>query len=476
MSAPLDLDPADEADLVALADSFLSPCRGARSSKHVLQPTHGGGLLAVSDARWRSWRPAPCPSAALLQRLGASRAGGPCGRVQSTRRRAPAAGRAAAAPVARQLGEQPGLPCGADSAGAVVQLAGRAGGRRTRGRRSRTRRSGAPGPQRVVVRRPPHRPPCASGSPARRRDSACSISSACRQPFMPRPSMCGASERPSRRSSAATPAQSSKVGARSTCRRGPSSKRRAHAGADDDQRHADVVVERRALSGRQAVLSQVVAVVGAEHHVGLVGDPLRRERRCGGGRSARRAPVRSAPGARGAVLQPGQRAPVRAGRWPEPLRAPPGSIERCPRAMAARGRTCAVAGRRCVRPSAHEAGDFRKGPWQADRRINRTPRRASTSVMQSAPGVRSTDAARRTSCSRSRRSPTPLTNHPSQPGSTRSRRRVAVDVLAHHGRAVARPRRAIPRCASAPLPAERPVAALGRRVREDLGLVRGTVR
>src|SRR5262249_49508737 len=50
-----------------------------------------------------------------------------------------------------------------------------------------------------------------------------------------------------------------------------------YAGAGHDQRHADGGVEGGRLAGGQPVLAHVVAVVGAEHEVGLVGDAGRGE-------------------------------------------------------------------------------------------------------------------------------------------------------------------------------------------------------
>ena len=56
-----------------------------------------------------------------------------------------------------------------------------------------------------------------------------------------------------------------------------------NAGAGDDQRDADVGVERGLLAADQPVLAEVVAVVGAEHDVGLVGEVFGGERGFGVG-------------------------------------------------------------------------------------------------------------------------------------------------------------------------------------------------
>ena len=42
----------------------------------------------------------------------------------------------------------------------------------------------------------------------------------------------------------------------------------------DDQRHVDVCVERGLLAGMQPVLAHVVAVVRAEHEIGVLGQAL----------------------------------------------------------------------------------------------------------------------------------------------------------------------------------------------------------
>lgn len=82
MSEPLDLDPADEADLVALADGCLSPCRSPEVEARVAaDPAVAAALGRQRRALALLAADAPCPSAALLERLGANRA--PYGRVAS---------------------------------------------------------------------------------------------------------------------------------------------------------------------------------------------------------------------------------------------------------------------------------------------------------------------------------------------------------------------------------------------------------
>jgi hypothetical protein len=83
MSEPLDLDPADEADLVALADGCLPPRRTAEVEARVAADA---GVAAALGCQRRALAllagDAPCPSAALLERLGAVAADrAACGRL-----------------------------------------------------------------------------------------------------------------------------------------------------------------------------------------------------------------------------------------------------------------------------------------------------------------------------------------------------------------------------------------------------------
>ena len=81
MSEPLDLDPADEADLVALADGCLPACRSAEVEARVAaDPAVAAALGRQRRALALLAADAPCPSAALLERVGAA-ARAPCGRV-----------------------------------------------------------------------------------------------------------------------------------------------------------------------------------------------------------------------------------------------------------------------------------------------------------------------------------------------------------------------------------------------------------
>ena len=80
--------------------------------------------------------------------------------------------------------------------------------------------------------------------------------------------------------SGVAPASCTKVGYRSTfwatCETTSS---RGYAGSGDDQRNADVGVERGLFAANEPVLAEVVAVVGAEDDVGVVGEVLGGQRR-----------------------------------------------------------------------------------------------------------------------------------------------------------------------------------------------------
>ena len=78
MTAPLELHPADEADLVALADDCLRPCHRAELEARVA----GDPALAAALARQRralamlaAAARAPCPTSALLARVDTPAAG-----------------------------------------------------------------------------------------------------------------------------------------------------------------------------------------------------------------------------------------------------------------------------------------------------------------------------------------------------------------------------------------------------------------
>ena len=71
MTAPLELHPADEADLVALADDCLRPCRRAELEARV---PGDPALAAALECQRRALAllaaaRAPCPTAALLARV-----------------------------------------------------------------------------------------------------------------------------------------------------------------------------------------------------------------------------------------------------------------------------------------------------------------------------------------------------------------------------------------------------------------------
>jgi len=75
MTAPLELHPADEADLVALADDCLRPCRRAELEARVAgDPALAAALECQRRALARLGAArAPCPTAALLARVDARR-------------------------------------------------------------------------------------------------------------------------------------------------------------------------------------------------------------------------------------------------------------------------------------------------------------------------------------------------------------------------------------------------------------------
>ena len=72
MTEPFDLDPAAEADLVALADGCVGPCRRSELEARVAaDPALAAALGRQRRALALLAADAPCPSAALLERMGA---------------------------------------------------------------------------------------------------------------------------------------------------------------------------------------------------------------------------------------------------------------------------------------------------------------------------------------------------------------------------------------------------------------------
>jgi anti-sigma factor RsiW len=87
MTEPFDLDPAAEADLVALADGCLTPCRRCELEARVAADPAMAAALASQRAALGLLAAAPCATAALRARVDELAAGVP--RIRRARFRRP---------------------------------------------------------------------------------------------------------------------------------------------------------------------------------------------------------------------------------------------------------------------------------------------------------------------------------------------------------------------------------------------------